>query len=45
MSMFETLLNPETLKGIIVVFLIVYFVSGKGMRMIANLIRRAVEGR
>ena len=45
MGMFGDLLNPETLKGIIAVFLIVYFVSGKGMRAIANLIRRAVEGR
>lgn len=45
MSMFGDLLNPETLKGILVVFLIVYFASGKGMRAIANLIRKAVEGR
>jgi len=43
--MFGDLLNPETLKGVIVVFLIVYFATGKGFRVIANLIRKAVEGR
>ncbi len=43
--MFGDLLKPETLKGIVVVFLIVYFATGKGFRVIANLIRKAVEGR
>jgi len=44
-GMFGDLLKPETLTGIIVIFLIVYFASGKGFRVIANLIRKAVEGK
>ncbi len=45
MSMFEGILNPETLRGIIVVFLLVYFATGRGFRVVANLIRRVAEGR
>ena len=45
MSLLKGFLDPETLKGIIVIFLIVLFATGKGFRIIGNLIRRAAEGR
>ncbi len=45
MSLLKGLLDPETLKGVIVIFLLIFFASGRGFRVIGSLIRRAVEGR
>ncbi len=40
MSMFGDLFTPETIRGLIVVFLLILFVSGKGFKIIGNLIRQ-----
>lgn len=45
MSLLKGFLDPETLKGVIVIFLIIFFATGRGFRVIGNLVRRAVEGR
>ncbi len=45
MSMFGDLLNADTIRGIFVLFLIIFFLTGRGFQMIANLIRRGLEGR
>lgn len=39
----QGLLNPKTIKGIIVLFLIIWFGSGTGFRVINNLIKNYVK--
>ena len=38
-----SILNAETIKGIIAIALIILFVSGRGFQMIANFIRRYLD--
>lgn len=34
--------NPETIKGLIAIFLLIWILSGRGIRVLSNLIRKAV---
>ncbi len=34
--------DPETIRAILVIFLIIFVLSGRGIRVITNLIRKAV---
>ncbi len=43
MSMFGDLLNVETIRGIIIIFLLIYFMTGKGFKVIGGLIRNRAK--
>lgn len=43
MSMFGDLLNPETIKGVILIFIIVFVVTGRAGKTIGNIIRGQVD--
>lgn len=36
------ILNPETIKGLLIIFLLIWFLSGKWVRIVNMLIRKAV---
>lgn len=43
MSMFEDLLNPETIKGLVLLLIIVFVVTGRASKIIGNTIRKQVD--
>lgn len=40
MSMFGDLLNVETIRGIVIIFILIYFMTGKGFKVIGSIIRK-----
>ena len=41
--MFGDLLNPETIKGIVLIVIIIFIVTGRAGKILGNLVRKQVD--